>query len=107
VFERTRVVVSHGGSGTLLGAAAAGLAQVCIPLGADQFENARAAADRGIAVPVEPTGRDSATIAGAVQRALTEPSISAAAVEVAAELAEGADLDTAVAWIEQLEPTAR
>jgi UDP:flavonoid glycosyltransferase YjiC (YdhE family) len=102
VFERAAVVVSHGGSGTLLGAAAAGRAQVCIPLGADQFENAVAAAARGIGVLVEPTRRDAATIAESVQRALTDPTIAHAALEVAAELAEGADLEQAADWIERL-----
>ncbi|HSU08465.1 MAG TPA: glycosyltransferase, partial [Pseudonocardia sp.] len=33
-------VVSHTGSGTMLGALAAGLPQVCLPRGADQFANA-------------------------------------------------------------------
>jgi UDP:flavonoid glycosyltransferase YjiC (YdhE family) len=102
VFERAGVVVSHGGSGTVLGAAAAGLPQVCIPLGADQFENAIAAAARGIGVMVDPGGRDAATIAGAVQRALVDATIAAAAREVAAELADGADLLQAVDWIEEL-----
>jgi UDP:flavonoid glycosyltransferase YjiC (YdhE family) len=33
-------VVSHTGSGTMLGALASGLPQVCLPRGADQFANA-------------------------------------------------------------------
>ena len=37
-------VVSHTGSGTMLGALAAGLPQVCLPRGADQFANAERAA---------------------------------------------------------------
>ncbi|UJW33370.1 glycosyltransferase [Saccharothrix sp. AJ9571] len=38
----TDLVVHHGGSGTTLGALAAGVPQLCLPQGADQFTNADA-----------------------------------------------------------------
>ena len=40
VLASCAAVVSHGGSGTLLGTLAAGLPLVILPQGADQFENA-------------------------------------------------------------------
>ena len=40
VLGRSSAVVSHGGSGTFLGALAHGLPQLCLPQAADQFRNA-------------------------------------------------------------------
>lgn len=53
IMARCAAVVSHAGSGTVLGAIAARLPQVCIPVGADQHVNAAqvAAAGAGIAIP--------------------------------------------------------
>jgi UDP:flavonoid glycosyltransferase YjiC (YdhE family) len=48
VLPRCRAVVSHGGSGSVMGALAYGLPSVLIPLGADQMVNA----DRGAALGV-------------------------------------------------------
>jgi UDP:flavonoid glycosyltransferase YjiC (YdhE family) len=50
------LVVCHGGSGTVLGALAANLPLVIMPLFADQFANARTLAQAGAAVVVEPAG---------------------------------------------------
>jgi UDP:flavonoid glycosyltransferase YjiC (YdhE family) len=50
------LVVCHGGSGTVLGALAANLPLVIMPLFADQFANARTLADAGAAVVVEQAG---------------------------------------------------
>jgi UDP:flavonoid glycosyltransferase YjiC (YdhE family) len=66
LLGRITVAISHAGSGTLLGAAMRGVPQVCIPLGADQFENAGAAAARGIAVRVAPDERETAVIRDAI-----------------------------------------
>ena len=49
-------MVCHGGSGTVLGALAADLPLVIMPLFADQFANARTLADAGAAIVVEPAG---------------------------------------------------
>jgi UDP:flavonoid glycosyltransferase YjiC (YdhE family) len=50
------LVVCHGGSGTVLGALAANLPLVIMPLFADQFANARTLGDAGAAVVVGPAG---------------------------------------------------
>jgi UDP:flavonoid glycosyltransferase YjiC (YdhE family) len=102
VFGRAAAVVSHGGSGTLLGAAMAGVPQVCIPIGADQFENAAAVAARGIGVVVDPDRRHVSAIVDAVQRSTSDPSVASASAEVAAELAAAPDLREAADWIEGL-----
>jgi UDP:flavonoid glycosyltransferase YjiC (YdhE family) len=77
-------VVSHAGSGTFLGAAAHGRAQVCVPQGADQFLNADAAARSGIGLSVSD---DAAAVRAAVQRVLAEPAFGAAARRLQAEIA--------------------
>ncbi|GAB3465318.1 glycosyltransferase [Actinophytocola sediminis] len=48
------VVVHHGGSGTTLGALAAGVPQLVLPQGADQFANAEALRDAGAALCLLP-----------------------------------------------------
>lgn len=47
VLPHVDLVVSHGGSGTVLGALANGLPQLMLPQGADQFSNARAVVEAG------------------------------------------------------------
>ena len=52
VLERAALVASHGGAGTVIAAGAVGVPQLMIPLGADQFDNARAFALQGEAARV-------------------------------------------------------
>ena len=54
VLAEATLVVSHGGSGTTLGALAAGLPLVVVPLFADQPPNARRVAEVGAGLVVEP-----------------------------------------------------
>jgi UDP:flavonoid glycosyltransferase YjiC (YdhE family) len=102
VLERVAGVVSHAGSGTLLGAAAAGVPQTCVPLGADQFENAAAAAAAGIAVVIDPAHRDAASLVEAMRRMLTDRTIAASARDVADEISRGDGVDAACDHIEGL-----
>ena len=51
---RAQAVVSHGGSGTTLGALAHGLPLVLVPQAADQFDNAARAEAAGAAVVLRP-----------------------------------------------------
>ncbi len=53
-LARASLVVCHGGSGTVLGALAANIPLVIMPLFADQLANARALAGAGAAAVVEP-----------------------------------------------------
>jgi UDP:flavonoid glycosyltransferase YjiC (YdhE family) len=61
ILPYVSAVVSHAGSGTMLGALAAGLPQVCLPRGADQFANADRvkAAGAGIRLLPDELTRDS------------------------------------------------
>jgi len=87
VLEHCHAVASHAGSGTFLGALAAGLPQLCLPQAADQFRNTTAGVSRGAAIGLDPDVADGDSIASAVMRLLQEPSFRAAAEEVAAEIA--------------------
>ncbi|WP_433316521.1 glycosyltransferase [Micromonospora sp. CA-269861] len=57
------VVVHHGGSGTTLGALAAGVPQLLMPQGADQFANADTLAAAGVALRLLPGQVDKSAIA--------------------------------------------
>ncbi|HEY5154741.1 MAG TPA: glycosyltransferase [Acidimicrobiales bacterium] len=82
------VVVSHGGSGAMLGASAAGLPQLLVPIAADQFDNADLIVDHGSGLMVEGRAIDAESIAAAMARLLTDTDIrhdaERAAVEIAA-----------------------
>jgi len=94
-------VVAHGGGGTILAALSRGLPLVLLPQGADQFLNARqvASAQAGIVllpeqatpVAIGSAGLNAeratpAAIRSALQRALTDRSLRAAALRVAEEI---------------------
>ena len=97
VLGQASAVVGHGGSGTTLGALAAGVPQVVVPLFADQPDNARRVAAIGAGVAVEPdpdsppeamrSTIDPVALRSAVESVLEEPSYRRAAREVAAEMA--------------------
>ena len=86
VLKHVDLAVHHGGSGTLLGAAAEGVPQLALPLGADQFQNAEALAlsGAGRSVPHEElsveTARDN------VQALLEDRAYRAAATDLQQEI---------------------
>jgi UDP:flavonoid glycosyltransferase YjiC (YdhE family) len=96
VFGHAAVVVCHGGSGTTLGALAAGLPLVVVPLFADQPENARrvAAVGAGVAVEAEAGAAqepirgaiDPAALRDAIETVLGEASYGRAAQALADEM---------------------
>ena len=53
LMERATVVISHGGAGTMLAAGVAGVPQIAIPVGADQFDNTDAFVGAGVALAIE------------------------------------------------------
>ncbi len=87
VLPHASVVVSHGGSGTFLGALSHGLPQVCLPQAADQFRNAAGVIQSGAGLALPPAEVSSEAITDAVRKALGEPRFRAAAALVADEIA--------------------
>jgi hypothetical protein len=84
VLAEATVVVGHGGSGTTLGALAAGLPQVVVPLFADQPENARRVAGVGAGVVAQP---EPGALRDAVTDVLGDPSYAGRARAIADEIA--------------------
>jgi UDP:flavonoid glycosyltransferase YjiC (YdhE family) len=80
-------VVSHGGSGTFLGALAQGVPQLCLPQAADQFRNAEGGVATGAALALMPPQITPEAVADAVARMLDDPTTRRSAERVAAEIA--------------------
>jgi UDP:flavonoid glycosyltransferase YjiC (YdhE family) len=80
-------VVSHTGSGTMLGALASGLPQVCLPRGADQFANADRVQAIGAGVRLLPDEVTPESLRAAVTAVLDEPRYGRAATATKDEIA--------------------
>lgn len=87
VLPSADLVVSHGGSGTTLGALAHGLPMLLVPQGADQFENAVRCEQAGAAIVLPPGGRTAEAVRDALHRLLDEASFRSSADRVAREIA--------------------
>ena len=94
VLGHAAAALVHGGSGSTLGALAAGVPLVVMPLFADQPQNARRVAEVGAGVAVEPNRDDvDATVAPlreAIRAVLDDPSYGQRARALADELARTA-----------------
>lgn len=90
VLAHAAAAVVHGGSGSTLGALAAGVPLVVVPLFADQPQNARRVAEVGAGLSVVPNREDiPATIPplrAAIEAVLSDPSYRKRAEALAAEL---------------------
>jgi UDP:flavonoid glycosyltransferase YjiC (YdhE family) len=99
----------HGGSGTAVGALAAGVPVVVVPLFADQFENGRRIADGGAGLVVEATEttgasvrrligqEDAPRIAAGITSVLATPSDRLNARRIAADTASARTADEVLA----------
>lgn len=76
LLPRCSVVVSHGGSGSSLGALAHGIPMLLVPQGADQFDNAEACEAAGVAQVLMPASIRVETIRTAVETLLADTSYS-------------------------------
>lgn len=85
VLGRVAAVVSHAGAGSMLGAAASGVPQLCIPALADQWENAAVLTGAGAAITLAEDDRTPASIRGALDRLLEHDSAFAVEARRVAE----------------------
>jgi len=99
VLERADLLVSHSGSGTMLGGLEFGVPQVALPRGTDQPQNAALLAQAGAGVVVAPEDFAVDTIRAAVRDVAGDPSYRAAAERVRDEIAAMPDADTVWAAI--------
>jgi UDP:flavonoid glycosyltransferase YjiC (YdhE family) len=102
ILPRCTAVVSHGGSGTVLGALAYGLPQVVIAMGADQPWNAARCEELGVGVVLDPVTATPAEVRDAVSTVLSDPSYRSAANRLRVEIAALPGPEQAVPLLEQL-----
>ena len=87
VLPLASAVVSHTGSGTMLGALASGLPQVCLPRGADQFANAERVQSIGAGVRLLPDEITPDSLRAAVTSVLDDPAYARTAAAMKSEIA--------------------
>jgi UDP:flavonoid glycosyltransferase YjiC (YdhE family) len=88
LLPHCRLVISHGGAGSVIGALRHGLPQLVLPRGADNDFNAAAVRGAGAGLSLAPAELTPESVAAAAHRLLTDPSFTAAAREIATEIAE-------------------
>jgi UDP:flavonoid glycosyltransferase YjiC (YdhE family) len=87
ILPHCRVAVSHGGSGSMLGALAHGLPLLLLPHAADQFANAAACHAAGAARVLMPADLNAGAVRAAVVELLDDPRYSIRAAQIADEIA--------------------
>jgi UDP:flavonoid glycosyltransferase YjiC (YdhE family) len=102
VLPRCAVVVSHAGSGSLLGALAHGLPSVLLPIGADQPHNARRCSELGVGVALDVMTAAPATVRDAVRTVLDDPAYRRAAERIRDEIAALPGPEAAITRLEAL-----
>jgi UDP:flavonoid glycosyltransferase YjiC (YdhE family) len=102
VLPRCCAVVSHGGSGSILGALAHGLPSVLLPMGADQPQNAARCEELGVARVLDALRATPQTVRDAVADVLSDPGYRAAAGRIADEIAALPTPEDMATLIEQL-----
>ena len=73
ILPKCSLVVSHGGSGSVLGALAHGLPMVLIPMGADQPLNAARCEQLGVGRALDPIAASPESVGEAVSIVLADP----------------------------------
>lgn len=86
ILPHASAVISHGGSGTVLAAMAAGLPQLCLPQFADQPQNAAAVADAGVGLALQVNALDHQMIRESLTRLLTEAAFRSRALALREEI---------------------
>jgi UDP-N-acetylglucosamine:LPS N-acetylglucosamine transferase len=105
VLPRCAAVVSHGGSGTVLGALAHGLPSVLVPMGADQPWNAARCEELGVALVLDAMQATPEDVRAAVSTVLYDPGYRAAAERVRDEIRALPGPEHAVRLLERLVET--
>jgi UDP:flavonoid glycosyltransferase YjiC (YdhE family) len=95
VLERADLLVSHSGSGTMIGGLVHGVPQVALPRGTDQPENAALLVRAGAGLLVAPEDYAVGSISAAVTQVTSDPAFRAAAGRVRDEIAAMPDADAA------------
>ena len=99
VLPRADLVVSHAGSGSVIGALAFGVPLLLLPLGADQPLNAARCVDLGVGRVLDPLASAAMQIRGAAVGLLASPQHRAAAAKMSDEIADLPPADIAAGWL--------
>lgn len=102
VLPHCDVVVSHGGSGSVVGALTFGLPSVLLPMGADQPHNAARCADLGVARVLDAVRATPQDVHTAVSQTLADSAMRRAAERIQREIADLPGPERAVELLEQL-----
>lgn len=102
VLPWCRAVVSHGGSGSVIGALAHGLPSVLIPMGADQPHNGDRCAALGVARVLDPVAATPESVREAAGAVLADPGYRLAAQRVRDEIAAMPAPEYTVGLLERL-----
>lgn len=102
VLPRCAAVVSHAGSGSVIGALAFGIPSVLLPMGADQPLNADRCSALGVSRVLDPLSCTPQQVAIAVRSVLAEPSFRKAAGQVRDEIRQLPDAEHGADLLERL-----
>jgi UDP:flavonoid glycosyltransferase YjiC (YdhE family) len=102
VLPHCDVVVSHGGSGTVLATITLGLPQLCLPQGADQFLNAAAVSSVGAGVSLMQGETSADAVRDAVVRLLDDAAFRDVARRLRASIASMPSPEAVAAVLESL-----
>jgi UDP:flavonoid glycosyltransferase YjiC (YdhE family) len=100
VLERADLLVSHSGSGTMLGGLVHGVPQVALPRGTDQPQNAALLERAGAGVVVQPDDYAVEAIGAAIRTVTGDRSFRAAAERIRDEIGAMPDADEVWAGIQ-------
>jgi UDP:flavonoid glycosyltransferase YjiC (YdhE family) len=95
------VVVSHGGAGTMLGAAAHGVPQLVLPQAADHFRNGRALSAVSAGCTVDPESQTVEAVTSCLSTVLTSAALEGGARTLAREMAAMPDVSAAAMEVER------
>jgi MGT family glycosyltransferase len=102
VLPHAAAALCHGGSGSVLGALAAGVPMVVTPMFADQPDNAARIAANGAGLALDGRALSVEGVRAALMRVLEEGSFRAAARRLAADIAALPPMDEAAREIERI-----
>jgi UDP:flavonoid glycosyltransferase YjiC (YdhE family) len=102
LFPHCNLVVTHGGSGTVMTALGHGLPMVIVPVSADQPDNARRGEQLGVAAVIDPDNRTPEAFRAAARAVLGDPGFRQKAERLRAEIDKLPGPEHAVELLERL-----
>jgi rhamnosyltransferase subunit B len=104
ILPRAAAVVHHGGIGSTAQGLVAGIPQLVMPMGFDQFDNAYQLRRLGVGDAVKPAAFRGPAVAATLRTLLDSPTVATRCREAAARFTDIEPLAQACDWIEELVP---